>query len=164
MKNFRSPCCIQIPSRPVSYTGGWAAEKEILTVVASIVVHCCTIEKNVIVASQLYDVANVQFTVEKEAPLELLQFIQKYNLGNSVPNAVIMLRIFFTIAVSVATCEKRVSKLKLIKNCLSLSTLRLKNLASCHTVHGATIDRWNKFWHCPVIEDFANKKARKVTV
>jgi len=27
--------------------------------------------KNVIVASQLYDVADVQFTVEKEGPLEL---------------------------------------------------------------------------------------------
>jgi len=59
-----------------------------LTVVASIVVHCCTIEKNVVVASQssqLYDLADVQFTTEKEGPLELLQFIQKYNLGNSVP-------------------------------------------------------------------------------
>jgi len=39
------------------------AEKEILVVVMSLVVHCCTIKKNVIVASQLYDVANVQFTV-----------------------------------------------------------------------------------------------------
>jgi len=33
------------------------AEKEILIVVASLLVHCCVIEKNVIVASQLYDVA-----------------------------------------------------------------------------------------------------------
>jgi len=72
----------------------------------------------------------LRFTVEKEGPLELLQFIQKYNLGNSVPNTVIMLRIFLTIAVSVATCEKRFSKPKLIKNCLSLSTLRLRNLAT----------------------------------
>jgi len=31
MKIFRTPCCIQIPSRPVSCTGGWVqliAEKE----------------------------------------------------------------------------------------------------------------------------------------
>jgi len=48
-------------------------------------------------------VADAQFTVEKESPLELLQFIQKYNLGNSVPN-IPMLRIFFTIAVSVDCC------------------------------------------------------------
>jgi len=72
------------------------AEKEILSAVASLVVHCCAIKKNVIVTPQLYDVADVQFTVEKEGPLELLQFIQKYNLGNSVPNLVIMPRIFLT--------------------------------------------------------------------
>jgi len=65
------------------------AEKEILMVVASLVVHCCEIKKNVIVTSQLHHVADVQFTVEKEGPLELLQFIQKYNLWNSVPNIVI---------------------------------------------------------------------------
>ena len=60
-----------------------------MIVVASLVVHCCVIRKNVIVASQLHHVADVQFTVEKEGPLEVLQFIQKYNLGNSVPNIVI---------------------------------------------------------------------------
>ena len=132
-ENFRSPCCIQIPSRPVSCIGGWMqliAEKEILIVVASLV-HCA-IKKNVIVASRLYDVADVQFTVEKEGPLELLQFIQKYNLGNSVPKIAIMLRIFLTIAVSVAIRERSFSKLKLIKNYLrsSMSTLRLRYLTT----------------------------------
>jgi len=39
------------------------AEQEILTVVASFFVHCCAI-KNVILASQLYHVADVQFTVD----------------------------------------------------------------------------------------------------
>ena len=38
------------------------AEKEILIVVASLV-HCCA--KNVIVVSQLYHVADVQFAIEK---------------------------------------------------------------------------------------------------
>ena len=94
--------------------------------------YLCAIKKNVIVASQLYDVADVQFTVEKEGPVEFLQFIQKYNLGNSVPNIVIMLLIFLTIAVSVATCDRSFSKLKLNKNYLrsSMSTLRLRNLAT----------------------------------
>ena len=43
-----------------------------------------------------------------------------------------MLSIFLTIAVSVATCERSFSKLKLIKNYLrsSMSTLRLRNLAT----------------------------------
>jgi len=42
-----------------------------------------------------------------------------------------MLRIFFTIAVSVATCERSFSKLKVINNYLrsSMSALRLRNLA-----------------------------------
>ena len=112
------------------------AEKEILIVVATLL-HCCAVKKNVIVASQLYDVADVQFTVEKEDPLELLQFIQKYNHGNSVPN-IIMLRIFLTIAVSVSTCKRSFSKLKLIKNYLrsSVSTLRLRNLSELSIEHG----------------------------
>jgi len=39
-------------------------EQEILVVCASLVVHCCAVKKNGIVASQLYDVADVQFIVE----------------------------------------------------------------------------------------------------
>jgi len=39
------------------------ADKEILIAVASLVVHCCAVKKNVITASQLYDIADIQFTV-----------------------------------------------------------------------------------------------------
>jgi len=39
------------------------AEQEILIVCTSLV-HCCAAKKNGIVASQLYDVAYVQFTVD----------------------------------------------------------------------------------------------------
>jgi len=39
------------------------AEQEMLIVVSSLV-HCCAIKKNVIGASQLYDVADVQFTIQ----------------------------------------------------------------------------------------------------
>ena len=45
-------------------------------IVASLVLHCCAVKKNGIFTSQLHDVADVQFTVEKEGTLELLQFIQ----------------------------------------------------------------------------------------
>jgi len=38
--------------------------KQMLIVVASLVVYRCAIRKNVIVASQLYDLAGVQFTAE----------------------------------------------------------------------------------------------------
>jgi len=53
------------------------AEKEILTVVESLVVHCCVIKKNVTVAPRLYDVADVQFTVDKEAPLKTFAVYSK---------------------------------------------------------------------------------------
>jgi len=98
----------------------------------------------------------------KKALLEVLQFIQKYNLGSSVPNIVIMLRIFVTIAVSVATCEGRFSKLKLIKNYLtsSKSSLRLRNLATLSIKQQLT----EKINFDIAIEEFANKKARKVSV
>jgi len=58
-----------------------------------------------------------------------------------------MLQIFPTIAVSVATCERRFSKLKLIKNYLrsSMSTLRLRNLATLSIEQQLTD---YKFWHC----------------
>jgi len=90
-----------------------------------------------------------------------LQFIQKYNLGNSVPNIVIMLRIFLTIAVSVTTCERSFSKLKLIKNYLrsNMSTLRLRNLATL-SIEQQLTDNIN---FDIAIEEFANNKSRKVT-
>jgi len=37
-------------------------EQEMLAVVASLVVHCCAVKKKVIVASQFYNVADVQLT------------------------------------------------------------------------------------------------------
>jgi len=46
------------------------AEQEILIVVASLVIHCCAINK-VIVASLLYDVADVLFTVEETRVVSL---------------------------------------------------------------------------------------------
>ena len=43
------------------------AEKEILIVVASLVVHYCTIKKNVIVSSRLHDVADVLHSRERKS-------------------------------------------------------------------------------------------------
>jgi len=61
------------------------AEKEILIVVASFVVQCCAIKKNVIVATQLYDVADIQFTLlyqsEKEGPLNFCSSFTSITFG-----------------------------------------------------------------------------------
>jgi len=75
-----------------------------------------------------------------------------------------MLRIFLTIAVSVATtiAERSFSKLKLIKNYLrsSTSTLRLRNFATLSIVQQLT----DKINFDIAIENFAIKKAGNVTV
>jgi len=73
-----------------------------------------------------------------------------------------MLWIFLTIAVSVATCERRFSKLKLIKNYLrsSMSTLRLRDLATLPIEQQLT----DKINFDIAIDEFANKKAKKNTV
>jgi len=72
-----------------------------------------------------------------------------------------MLRIFIKIAVSVATCES-FSKLKLIKNYLrsNMSTLRMRNLA-IPSIEQQLTDEIN---FDIAVEEFASKKARKVTV
>ena len=72
-----------------------------------------------------------------------------------------MLLILFTNAVSVVTCKRSFSKLKLIKNYLrsSMSTLRL--LPCCLSIEQYLTIEIN---FDDAIEEFANKKARKVTL
>jgi len=73
-----------------------------------------------------------------------------------VSNIVKMLRIFLTIAVSVATCERSFSKPKLIKNYLrsSMIILRLRNLATL-SIEQQLTDKMN---FDNDIEEFAKKK------
>ena len=76
-----------------------------------------------------------------------------------------MLRIFLTIAVSAATCQKSFSKLTvitLIKNYLrsSMSTFAVEK--SCLTVYEQQLTDEINF--DIAIEEFANKNARNVTV
>ncbi|GBM02951.1 hypothetical protein AVEN_269865-1 [Araneus ventricosus] len=48
--------------------------------------------------------------------LDILKVISKYGLRNAYPNIEITLRIFMTMPVSVASCERSFNKLKIIKN------------------------------------------------
>jgi len=66
-----------------SCTGCWVqliTEKEILIVVVPLV-HCCVIKTNVIVASQLYDIAVEQQFTAKKAPLNFCSLFESMTLG-----------------------------------------------------------------------------------
>jgi len=73
-------------------------------------------------------------------PMELLQLIHTYSLQEIYPNVEIALRIFLTPPVTVASCERSFSKLKLINNYLrsSMAQERLCDLAS---VLGVTLQQ-----------------------
>jgi len=51
--------------------------------VASLVVHCCALKKNVIFASQLYDVADEGYSsqLRKKAPLNFCSLFKSITLG-----------------------------------------------------------------------------------
>ncbi|GBP40145.1 hypothetical protein EVAR_20287_1 [Eumeta japonica] len=92
--------------------------------------------------------------------LELFKFIVKSKLEDALPNISIMLRIFFTVAISNASSERTFSKLKLIKNNLksTMGTLRLTNLAIL-SIEQEVCDAMDIDG---AIKDFALKKSRHI--
>ena len=63
--------------------------------------------------------------------LRMLEFIAEWDFVESLPTLSISLRMFLTICVSVASCERGFSKLNFIKNYLRSTMLqsRVSNLA-----------------------------------
>lgn len=98
--------------------------------------------------------------IKSATVLELFQLIQDYNLKESYPNVEIVFRIFLTMPVTVATCERSFSKLKLIKNYLrsTMSQERLSNLAILSIENEVT----GEIDFEDVIDEFAAIKSRKV--
>ena len=95
------------------------------------------------------------------SPLQLLSFIVTY--GEYVfPNLRISLQILLTIAVSIASCERSFSKLKIILSYLraSMGQDRLSNLALL-SVERETLNTIN---FDNVIDQFASVKARKINL
>ena len=94
------------------------------------------------------------------SPQDVLNFILKNNLTDSVPNTVIALRILLTLPVSVASGERSFSKLKLIKTYLRTSMLqeRLVGLATLSIEHDIARD----IELMELVSTFAKEKARKI--
>lgn len=98
--------------------------------------------------------------LEKATPLDLLKKIQEFTLEDVYPNIQIALRIYLTLPVTVASCERSFSKLKLIKNYLrnSMGQERLTNLAIISIEH----EEVTKLNLDELVNDFALLKVRKV--
>jgi len=71
-----------------------------------------------------------------------------------------MLRLFLTVGISVASCEKSFSKLKIIKNDLrsNMSQLRLSNLAILSIEQEIT----NQLDFDDIINEFSSHKVRTI--
>ncbi|KAF0721289.1 zinc finger MYM-type protein 1-like, partial [Aphis craccivora] len=97
--------------------------------------------------------------IKSATVIELLQLIQDYNLKESYPNIEIVFRIFLTMPVTAATCERSFSKLKFIKNYLrsTMGQERLSNL-SILSIENEVAGEIN---FEDVIDEFAAIKSRK---
>lgn len=93
-------------------------------------------------------------------PVELLKFIIEFGDENVFPNLQIALKILLTIAVSIASCERSFSKLKLIKTYLrsTMSQSRVSDLA----ILSVEREQTEKTDFNKVIDKFASVKARKI--
>ncbi|XP_054714780.1 zinc finger MYM-type protein 1-like [Uloborus diversus] len=91
--------------------------------------------------------------------LKMLQFIVEMDFNESVPNVCVALRLFLTACVSVSSCERSFSKLKLIKNYLrsTMSQSRLSSLAMI-SIENSVAKNIN---FDDIIKQFAEAKARK---
>lgn len=93
--------------------------------------------------------------------LEMLTFIVEWDFLETLPNISLALKLFLTICVSVASCERSFSKLKLMKTYLrsSMRQTRVSDLAilSIENELASNID------FDEVISNFAALKVRKVS-
>ena len=138
----------------------------------SLLPHCVDLaiayEGDVDASSLLLEIMDCQMLMKKRpssevpsTPEELLKFTIQY--GKDVfPNLRTALQILLTISVSVASCERSFSKLKLIKTYMrsTMCQERLSNLA----ILSVEKDTFNSINFDSIIDQFAEKKARKATI
>ena len=100
--------------------------------------------------------------IESWDVVNLLQLMAQCKLQETVPNLIFAIRIYLTLAVSVASCEWSFSKLKLIKTYLrsTMGQNRLTNLA----ILSIEREQTESFDFNEVIDQFVSTKSRKVFV
>lgn len=91
--------------------------------------------------------------------VKMLKLIKEKNL-QSLPNVTVLLSMYLVIMTTNCTCERAFSKLKIINNRMrsAMTQNRLNNL----TRMSAECDLLHKIDYSDIIEDFAQKKSRKV--
>jgi len=95
--------------------------------------------------------------LENDKPIDILNYIKRIN---SFPNAYIAYRIMLTIPLSIASVERSLSKLKIIKTYLwsTLSQQRLNGL----TLLSIEKEMSNEINYDNLIDNFASKKSKKL--
>ncbi|KAK4873915.1 hypothetical protein RN001_013275 [Aquatica leii] len=99
---------------------------------------------------------------ECQSSMGLLKAVVELDLKEMFPNVVVAIKIFLTMPVTVASCERSFSKLKLIKTYLrsTMGQERLSGLA----ILSIERDIARLLSYENVIKDFAMRKARKVNL
>lgn len=99
---------------------------------------------------------------ECQSSMGLHKAIVELDLKEMFPNVVVAIKIFLTMPVTVASCERSFSKLKLIKTYLrsTMGQERLSGLA----ILSIERDIARLLSYENVIKDFAMRKARKVNL
>lgn len=98
--------------------------------------------------------------IDVSTPLKTLEFIISNELEDMLPYLTLILKLYLTICVSVASCERSFSKLKLIKTYLrsTMSENRLNGLALLSIEKGRMVN----IDFDTVIDDFALLKNRRI--
>ena len=101
------------------------------------------------------------FTFGNDASaLDVLQWLSTHRLCESTPYLFMSLKLYLTVAVSIASCERSFSKLKLIKSYLrsTMGESRLSALA----ILSIESDLVETLSYDEIISEFASMKARRI--
>ena len=119
-------------------------------------IDCDEFEREIINFVNLMDIKNCMVF----SAIECLDYIIKHTLSDLYPNLAVAFRIITTLPVTLASCERSFSKLKLIKNFLrnSRSQVRLAGLSVIGIEHELSREVEKEIF----VQQFATEKARRV--